>query len=71
MPYCSREFPMLLRIAWDNAPFRPEITSSWVVLLMTFLVELYTMASRRLSAPEMEPFRVWANFTGSVMCQRI
>ena len=32
MPYCSREFPMLLRIAWDNAPFRPEITSSWVVL---------------------------------------
>ena len=53
---------MLAMMAADSSPSRPEITSSWVVLLMTFFVELYTMASSLPSALVMEEFKVWANF---------
>ena len=61
----------MLMIAAESAPLRPEMTSSCVVLLMTFFVELYTMASRRPSAAEIEQFKVCANLIGSVICQRM
>ena len=71
MPYCSVVFPMFFIMAAASSPSRPEMTSFWVVLLMIFFVELYTMVSRRLSALEMEEFRVWANFRGSLICHKM
>lgn len=49
--------PNVFIMAAASSPSRPEMTSFWVVLLMIFFVELYTMVSRRLSALEMEEFR--------------
>ena len=50
---------------WASSPSRPEMTSSWVRLLMTFFRELYTLELMRDSAFWVEPLKFWMNFVGS------
>ena len=54
-----------------RAPLRPLMTSAWVMPEMVFFMLLYTRLDRRLSALATLPFRVWMNFWGSVIFQRM